>query len=244
MKRPSPHPIGAAGSLALAFDLSGPVAGVGLAVAGRVVADRDLGARRGHAARLLPALAEMLSEVRRGKREITDIVVGEGPGSFTGLRVAAATAKGLCRSLGARLWPVPSLAAAALSEPAAGRSARYVLFDARADRVFGACYAVASSSFEELVAPHAGTLGALVRAGPPLASVFSGDGSRRHAQRLSRAGYVVTDRGGVASPAGMLRYLSMGPRTLPEPNPGTWEPRYVRPWRPGRPSSRKLAGGR
>lgn len=63
--------------------------------------------RRGD--RLMPAIAECLEEggVKRG--EITRIVCGAGPGSFTSLRVAGSVAKGLATGYGVDLFAVPSL---------------------------------------------------------------------------------------------------------------------------------------
>lgn len=72
-----------------------------------------LGARRieraGSAELLAPTIVAMALEAGVDMRGVTDIVVGGGPGSFTGLRVTAALAKGLARGSGATLHAVPSL---------------------------------------------------------------------------------------------------------------------------------------
>ena len=72
---------------------------------GACVARRDEVIGRGHAERLVPMIAEML-EGRSADR----IVVGVGPGSFTGIRVGIAAAHGLALGWGAELKGMSSLA--------------------------------------------------------------------------------------------------------------------------------------
>ncbi len=70
---------------------------------------------RGHAERLVPMIEELLA---RAEGSIpTHILVGVGPGSFTGLRVAIAAAHGLAIGWGASLHGMPSLALLAASAP-------------------------------------------------------------------------------------------------------------------------------
>ncbi len=79
-------------------------------IAERTLSPEDGGIPRiGRGERLMPAVAECLEEggVKRG--EITRIVCGAGPGSFTSLRVAGSVAKGLAAGYGVDLFAVPSL---------------------------------------------------------------------------------------------------------------------------------------
>lgn len=66
--------------------------------------------------RLMPAIAEtmMRGDVKPG--ELTGVICGAGPGSFTSLRIAAAIAKGICAARGLSLAVVPSLALVVASE--------------------------------------------------------------------------------------------------------------------------------
>jgi tRNA threonylcarbamoyladenosine biosynthesis protein TsaB len=100
-----------------------------------------------HAEELLGRLAALLERAglgRPGSRSLDGVVVGTGPGGFTGLRVGLATARGLARAAGAPLVGVPtgrSLEAAARAIRAvsveapvaillpAGRSGRYLVRD-------------------------------------------------------------------------------------------------------------------
>ena len=79
-----------------------------------------------HSAELLPALAGLLERAGTGWDEVTAIAVGVGPGTFTGLRIGVATARGLGQALGVPLHPVSSLEALAAGIAAgAGRRARH-----------------------------------------------------------------------------------------------------------------------
>ena len=61
-------------------------------------------------ARLLPRyIEELLSFAREQALSIEAVALSEGPGSYTGLRIGASTAKGLCYGLNIPLIPVPTL---------------------------------------------------------------------------------------------------------------------------------------
>jgi len=108
--------------LLLALDASAGPASVAL-----FRGDSLLGAlridRTGSAELLAPTVARLLHDADVPASDLTDVVAGSGPGSFTGLRVTAALAKGIARGAGATLNAVPSLAliAAAADGAAAGR---------------------------------------------------------------------------------------------------------------------------
>lgn len=89
----------------LAFDTSSVACTAALFEDGRCLARADEVIGRGHAERLVPMLAELL-----GGRQPTRILVGVGPGSFTGLRVGIAAAHGLAIGWGCELAGLSSLA--------------------------------------------------------------------------------------------------------------------------------------
>lgn len=97
------------------------------------------GSHPAHCAQLLPALAELLEEAGARWQDVGRIGVGSGPGTFTGIRIAAATAEGLRRMVDAPVVAVDSLEALALPllRSAAGRPA-CALLDARRGEVFAA----------------------------------------------------------------------------------------------------------
>jgi tRNA threonylcarbamoyladenosine biosynthesis protein TsaB len=90
----------------LAFDTSSAACTVALFDdAGICVGRRDELIGRGHAERLVPVIAELVAGARAGQ-----ILVGVGPGSFTGIRVAIAAAHGLAIGWDAELKGMSSLA--------------------------------------------------------------------------------------------------------------------------------------
>lgn len=220
------------GGPVLAFDTSGSVGSVVIGVpedGQAVLSSVSIEERFEQAARLVPAIDQALQAAGLEGAAIAGILVGEGPGSFTGVRVAAATAKGLAHAWGLPLWALSSLAGAALANDAG--PVRYVLFDARADRVYGACYGVGGAGMQKLVPPHGGTLRDVLAADVPAGAVFLGEGARRHRAVIEGAGYpVVTSAGERTIAEGLLRCLALGPHAEPAVDSGSWEPTYVRAW--------------
>lgn len=84
---------------------------------GTLVGDEAWSSAQRQSAELLPRLLLLLARSDRVLADVTALAVGTGPGSFTGLRVAMALAKGLAAGLGRPLVGVPSLAAWLVAEP-------------------------------------------------------------------------------------------------------------------------------
>jgi tRNA threonylcarbamoyl adenosine modification protein YeaZ len=212
-------------SALLALDTSGPIGSVAVGEGASVLAYVTLREHREHASRLIPAVDEALAAARVSRGDLGGIVVGEGPGSFTGVRVAAATAKGLAHALRIPLFAVSSLTATAVASDAG--PIRYVLFDARGDRVYGACYGVGTAGVQELVAPHGGVLRDALADQVPAGAVFLGDAAERHRAAIEGAGFPVFRDAADPVAVGLLRYVS---RVDVEPvaDPSAWEPAYIR----------------
>lgn len=88
-------------------------------------------------------LRAALSQVGITAAQIGVIACGRGPGTFTGSRVAVATAKGLALGLGVPIVPVSTLAALAASSPVDGRV--LALLDARREQIYGGVFEVGAS---------------------------------------------------------------------------------------------------
>ena len=206
---------------------------VALLVGGAVAARRVLAEPSGHAAALIPAIREVLAEAETGVEGIAGIVVGAGPGSFTGVRIAGAAAKALATSLQVPLYPTSSLRAGAVagdeSARAGEREIRYVLFDARRGRVYGAGYEVGHARAACVRGPHGGTILDVLSGRPPVGTVFMGDGATAHAALIGAAGFAVRPPpAGVPAADALLRCCDWV-----AVEPAAWEPEYVREWKPG-----------
>jgi len=142
--------------IVLGLDTATPATVVGLRLAdGRTLQARDdPGPRQrpGHATRLLPLANDLLVEAHIDWCELERIAVGVGPGTFTGLRIGIATARGLAQSLSVELVGVSSLRALAQGP---GQETQRVLaaIDARRGEIFVAAY----DNGQELIAPQAVT---------------------------------------------------------------------------------------
>ncbi len=150
-----------------------------------------------HSQALLESAGEAAA-VLGGWQQVDRIVVGKGPGTFTGIRIGVATASGLALSTGKRVVGVTTLAALARSigRNAASKSVMAVL-DARRGEVFGGLHDNLGSPLEP---PFACTPPELVdrlreisRDRP--APVVGGPGAVRFRDELVRAGLVVEPAG-------------------------------------------------
>ena len=100
--------------LTLAFDTATGVATIALVRDGEV-----LGERASRAVRVLADAEELLEQAGAEPRELSRLVVGTGPGSFTGVRMGLAAARGLAFALDLRLAGVSTLEALAAGAPGA-----------------------------------------------------------------------------------------------------------------------------
>lgn len=192
--------------IVLGLDTSTSASAAALRLAdGRITQARDdppAGAHPGHATRLLDMARQLLAAADVAWREIDRIAVGVGPGTFTGLRVGVATARGLAQSLSAELVGVSSLralAAGALAAEGSAPATALAVIDARRGEVFAAAYESGEDGPRELTAPRALAPEALAvvvaeaeDAGAPRRPWLAvGDGAVRFRAQLESAGIAV-----------------------------------------------------
>lgn len=99
----------------LAIDSSGLTATVAIVEDEQTIAEYTTNYKKTHSQTLLPMIDEMVRMVDADLKEIDAIAVAGGPGSFTGLRIGSATAKGLGLALDKPLIHVPTVDAMAYS---------------------------------------------------------------------------------------------------------------------------------
>lgn len=93
----------------LALDSSGLVASVAIASEDVLLAEYTINFKKTHSQTLLPMLDEIVSMVEMDLSEVDAIAITAGPGSFTGLRIGSATAKGLGLALDKPIIAVPTV---------------------------------------------------------------------------------------------------------------------------------------
>lgn len=184
----------------LAISTAHDACSVALIADGSVLAAAHEVIGRGHDARLVPLVAEVLEAAGGGRPD--EIWVDIGPGSFTGIRVGIAAARGLgiAWRVDVRGLPGDRLVASAAFAGDPGLEAVAVLLDARRGEVFGRVHYRSGA------------------AGNPMA--LAGDALARFAPGLPQAGNgLVGGRAPVAADARLLAPSDLGPPT----------PIYVRP---------------
>jgi tRNA threonylcarbamoyladenosine biosynthesis protein TsaB len=130
-------------SLILQLETATTVCSVALSYHGELLALKEENKGFTHAEHLTVFIEEVMRKANKSMSEIDAIAVSKGPGSYTGLRIGVATAKGLCYALNKPLIAINSLASLA-----AGASAKYSnknyfcpMLDARRMEVYCALYA-------------------------------------------------------------------------------------------------------
>lgn len=226
----------------LSLDTSTFTGSVALVDDGAVLAESVARVRATHSEQLLPLVREVLSRAGVALDAIDRIAVGIGPGSFTGVRIAVATAKGLHLASGVALVGVSSLDALAASAWSA-RGPVLSTLDARRGEVYAALYDVAPDGRRvvfEATHGSATSIGAkaLASAGVGVITVV-GDLSPADFDALSsgdRARFVRAPRVFEAPLARVIAWEALEGRATPDD--GALEPLYVRG------SDAKLPGGR
>ena len=133
----------------LAFDTANEVISIGVGTLHpetktiELVASAEVRAHRASNTQLLPRIDELLAEHGIGRDGIACVACGRGPGSFTGVRIAMATAKGVASALGVGLVGFSTLDAVAWNAWAAGvRGSLLVAADAMRKEVYPVRYDV------------------------------------------------------------------------------------------------------
>ena len=178
----------------LVIDTSGPLCSAALfdieaeTLAGEM--SEDLG--RGHAERLMPMLEELLADADLQWQDITRLGVVNGPGSFTGLRVGLATARGLALAL---TQPCNTLSVfEAFDEQFGNTGVLGVVIDARRDQIWMQCF----ENNVAITAPQAATVGDIADVLPDTVVNLVGSAAAEVAKRLDHSVTVLSE---AASPS-------------------------------------------
>ena len=166
----------------LGIESSSLVASVALVTDDILTAEYTVNFKKTHSQTLLPMLDEIVKMLGLDLETIDAIAAAGGPGSFTGLRIGAATAKGLGLALKKPLIPVPTVDALAYNLYDT-TGVICPMMDARRQQVYTGIYHFAGGTeFEELVAQEAGPVEDIIKKcnelgqklGKPV--IFLGDG--------------------------------------------------------------------
>jgi tRNA threonylcarbamoyladenosine biosynthesis protein TsaB len=209
---------------------------------------------RTHAGEIVQLVDRTLGPAGIRIGDLAGIVVSDGPGSFTGLRIGWAAAKGLAQERDLPLVAIPALLASAASVAAVlGPIPVAACFDALRGQVFAAVYIVREDRVEVVLPPTLLTPEGLIAASALRARASVGDGAVRYGGALehwtgSRPLDIRALRPSAVSLLALLALPDLGRRL---DDPATAEPEYGRPaeaqarWeaRHGRPLSHPTRSG-
>jgi tRNA threonylcarbamoyladenosine biosynthesis protein TsaB len=198
----------------LAIECATPQQSVALVEGDRVVAESSYLAEGPRGGRLMPAVDAVMRKAGWVPREIDVVAVSVGPGSFTGVRVGVATAKGLALGTGARLVGVSTLEALAEGYPVPNVVV-CALLDAYRGEVYAALFRRPGERLERLssdavMAPEAvaTTVGGEVH--------LIGNGAARYRDRLETAcgARAIITKAGLGSAPSAVAVARLGIRQL------------------------------
>ncbi len=175
----------------LAIDSSGLVASVAILVEDCLAAEYTTNFKKTHSQTLLPMLDEIVKMTGIDLKEIDVIAVAAGPGSFTGLRIGSATAKGLGLALDKPMIEVPTIDALAYNLYNT-KGLICPIMDARRNQVYTGIYCFNESELEVLSQQKAVEIDKLIEEIQSIQReskeyekiVFLGDGVEVHQKRL------------------------------------------------------------
>ncbi len=133
----------------LAFDSSGLVASVAVLEEEQLIAEYTINYKKTHSQTLLPMLDAIVKMTELDLDTVDAIAVAAGPGSFTGLRIGSATAKGLGLALNKPLVSVPTLEGIAYNLYGS-EAVLCPMMDARRDQVYTGLYTFKKDTFRIL----------------------------------------------------------------------------------------------
>jgi tRNA threonylcarbamoyladenosine biosynthesis protein TsaB len=213
----------------LILETSGRVGQVALARGESLCAVRLLDEARRHARDLAPAVAELLAGQGWQPRDLHGVIVSQGPGSYTGLRVGIMSAKTLAYSIRCALLAVETFAAIALQAPE-DVPRLDVLADAQQEKVYVQRFARSSPAAALLpltrlnIQPLSEWLDGL-----ETETWVSGPGLRGNENRFASQAHLVEAVSWDPQPASLLRLGLARYQRGERDDPWTLEPLYLRP---------------
>ena len=170
----------------LALDSSGLVASVAIVSEEAMLAEYTVNYKKTHSQTLLPMLNEIITMIELDINDIDGIAIAAGPGSFTGLRIGSATAKGLGMALDKPIISIPTMDGLAYNMFGTDKLI-CPLMDARRNQVYTGLYQFKGNELFTLKAQTAIEIEAIIEEINHLdkAVIYLGDGTSVYEQILA-----------------------------------------------------------
>lgn len=170
----------------LGIDTTGQTASAALVEGEKLIAEFTLNYKLTHSQTIMPMIAEILERTETEKESIDCIACASGPGSFTGLRIGAATAKGIALGMGKPVVAVPTLDALAYN---IFETDKFIcpIMDARRNQVYAAFYQWEEGKLIRLSDYMAESIETIIELAENFEYevIFLGDGVPVHRERLA-----------------------------------------------------------
>lgn len=170
--------------LTLAVDTSSATESVALLADREILAERTVRVLTNHAASLIPSIDSILSACGLKISDIDLYALTVGPGSFTGLRIAASAIKGLAFSSGKPMVGVSTLEALACNAAPTPYPV-CPLMDARRKEVYAALYRIRDNGYPERLLADRVVAPEKFIANTPERTLFLGEGARKYSQVIA-----------------------------------------------------------
>lgn len=178
----------------LAIETSGPRGSIAIGEAGRLIEEVVFATQRQRARDLLPSIDETVRKQHWRPVDIEHCYISNGPGSFTGLRVAVTFARHLALATGCKLCAVPSMDVMAQNALQLSPAPDCVVtfLDARKDQVFAAAYRRTDEGYVREQDVRMAAPGAFLQKLGGTALVL-GQGAAHHREAIECAGCTIAD---------------------------------------------------
>ncbi len=235
----------------LAIEASGLTAGCAVAEDEKLIGEYNLQYQKTHSQTLIPMLEEMKRALELDLSSIDAIAVTKGPGSFTGLRIGAATAKGIALALDRPILPLSTLESLAFNAYGTNKLVCPIM-DARRQQVYTGIYREEEQP-ECLREPCAVGIEELLEdlSGRGESVLFVGDGVPVYRALITeKAGvpvsfapaHMLTQRAGTTAVLASLRFEKEGEACLVSAD--DFRPEYLRKSQAERQKDEAMASGR
>lgn len=171
----------------LGIDTTGQTVSAALVEDDKLIAEFTLNYKLTHSQTIMPMIADIIERTETDKSTIDCIACASGPGSFTGLRIGAATAKGFALALDKPLVAVPTLDALAYN---VFETNKFIcpIMDARRNQVYAAFYMWEDGKLIRLTDHMAESIDRIIEIAEMFESevIFLGDGVPVHREKLAQ----------------------------------------------------------
>ena len=214
----------------LAIETTGPVSSVTLVCPGKVIAEFSINSGLTHSQTLMPMLDYMLTAAGFNKAHIGAIAVSSGPGSFTGLRIGAAAAKGLAFALGLKIVPVSTLDALAYNV-ITWEGVIVPIMDARRSQVYTAVYDCAGGKItrisDYLACDFNEVADMALKTGKKV--MLLGDGVAVEREKITSSGFAIAPDAFLLQRAASVGAIALKVADHAAIDANQFEPFYIRP---------------